>query len=181
MDGIALLGEARAAGLVVGTDGDRLMIRGPASAGDVARRLLTHKADVLRALDAAPETEPDGAPDPPADPVAPAYWPPDALAAHVAQHGAYPPGGIGAPTPDETAAARARAGEVPDWDDLDEPDGWTCPTCGAMAWWETCGFLTTPPARRCVRCDAEALARSDALAARAVRLRERYKLTPQGN
>ena len=175
MDGIALLGEARAAGLVVETDGDRLRIRGPSSAGDVARRLLDHKADVLRALDAAPEP--------------PAHWPPDALAAHVAKHGAYPAGGIGPPTPEDTTAALARAVDVPDWFDLDPPDGWTCPTCGAMAWWETCGSLTTPPVRRCVRCDAEALARSDALAARAVRLRsrkksrpmKRYKLTPQGN
>jgi len=161
MDGIALLGEARAAGLVVETDGGRLVIRGPASAGDVARRLLDHKADVLRALDAAPEP--------------PAHWPPDALAAHVAKHGAYPAGGIGAPTPSETATALAQAGEVPTWEDLDPPDGWRCPRCSGLLWWRTVGSLTTAPVRRCVACDAEGFARSDRLAERAARLRAAEK------
>jgi hypothetical protein len=153
MDGIALLGEARAAGLVVETDGDRLRIRGPSSAGDVARRLLDHKADVLRALDAAP----------------------DALAAHVAKHGAYPAGGIGAPTPSETATALAQAGEVPTWEDLDPPDGWRCPRCSGLLWWEDCGSLERAPVRRCVVCDAEGLDRSDRLAERAAKLRAAAK------
>ena len=60
---------------------------------------------------------------------------------------------------------------MPDWEDLDPPDGWTCPTCGGMAWWETVGSLTTPPVRRCVRCDDDGLDRSDALANKAARLR----------
>ena len=50
MDGLILLIEARAAGLIVLADGDRLVIRGPKSADAVARRLLAHKAMVLAAL-----------------------------------------------------------------------------------------------------------------------------------
>ena len=45
-----LLSEARAVGLVVLADGDRLVIRGPRAADAVARRLLEHKAEVMRAL-----------------------------------------------------------------------------------------------------------------------------------
>ena len=50
MDGMILLEEARAAGLSVTADGDRLRIRGPRRADPVARRLLAHKPDVLSAL-----------------------------------------------------------------------------------------------------------------------------------
>jgi hypothetical protein len=50
MDGLSLLVEARAAGLIVLADGGRLVIRGPKSADAVARRLLAHKAVVLAAL-----------------------------------------------------------------------------------------------------------------------------------
>ncbi len=50
MDGMTLVSEARAAGLIVLADGDRLVIRGPRSADAVARRLLEHKAEVMRAL-----------------------------------------------------------------------------------------------------------------------------------
>ncbi len=50
MDGLTLLQEASAAGLMVLADGDRLVIRGPRSADAVARRLLAHKAVILAAL-----------------------------------------------------------------------------------------------------------------------------------
>ncbi len=50
MDCLMLLNEARAVGLVVLADGDRLVVRGPRSAETVARRLLEHKAEVMRAL-----------------------------------------------------------------------------------------------------------------------------------
>ena len=50
MDGLALLREARGAGLSVAAEGDRLRVRGPKSAGDVAARLLADKAAVLAAL-----------------------------------------------------------------------------------------------------------------------------------
>jgi hypothetical protein len=50
MDGLELLREARAAGLVVLAEGDRLRIRGPRQAEPVARRLLQHKGLVLNAL-----------------------------------------------------------------------------------------------------------------------------------
>ena len=50
MDGMTLLEEARAAGLTVTTDGDRLRIRGPRSAEPIAQKILRHKADVLAAL-----------------------------------------------------------------------------------------------------------------------------------
>jgi hypothetical protein len=51
MDGLTLLAEAEAAGLVVCADGDRLVIRGPKSADAVAQRLLAHKAVVLAGID----------------------------------------------------------------------------------------------------------------------------------
>lgn len=50
MDGVALLSEARDAGLDVLADGERLVVRGPRRAEPVARMLLDHKADVLAAL-----------------------------------------------------------------------------------------------------------------------------------
>src|SRR2546425_2320417 len=50
MDGLALLQEARTAGLTVATEGGRLTIRGPRRAEAIARRLLDHKAHVLEAL-----------------------------------------------------------------------------------------------------------------------------------
>ena len=50
MDGIELLRQARAAGLVVMAEGHRLRIRGPRQADPVARRLLEHKAVILDAL-----------------------------------------------------------------------------------------------------------------------------------
>jgi hypothetical protein len=50
MDGVALLDEARAAGLAVTADGDCLIITGPREAGPIAARLLTEKARVLSAL-----------------------------------------------------------------------------------------------------------------------------------
>jgi len=50
MDRLALLNEARAAGLSVAVEGDQLRIRGPKSAGNVAARLLAAKPAVLAAL-----------------------------------------------------------------------------------------------------------------------------------
>jgi hypothetical protein len=50
MDGLTLLSEGQAAGLIVIADGDRLVIRGPKSADAVARRLLAHKAVILAVL-----------------------------------------------------------------------------------------------------------------------------------
>jgi len=50
MGGLTLLDEARAAGLAVHAEGDRLIIRGPRQAEPVARRLMESKAAVLAAL-----------------------------------------------------------------------------------------------------------------------------------
>jgi len=50
MDGLNLLREARAVGLAVRAEGDRLVIRGPRQAEPVARKLLAHKYDVLPLL-----------------------------------------------------------------------------------------------------------------------------------
>lgn len=44
---MTLLRAARAAGLTVEADGDKLVIRGPKSADATARLLIEHKADVL--------------------------------------------------------------------------------------------------------------------------------------
>ena len=50
MDGLALLAEARAVGLSVAAEGDRLRVRGPKSAAGVAAQLLAAKPAVLAAL-----------------------------------------------------------------------------------------------------------------------------------
>jgi hypothetical protein len=50
MDGLMLIEEARAAGLDVAADGDRLVIRGPKAAAPVASRLIERKPEVLAAL-----------------------------------------------------------------------------------------------------------------------------------
>lgn len=198
MDGIALLGEARAAGLTVDADDGRLRIRGPASAGDVARRLLDHKADVLRALDlpdadpeapapldAAPVVTPDALPVGwPADVPRPDWWP-ELTAAAVkvlaARRVTCPGCGFGvaalwaghegARWSCPSCGLDSSTDDVPDWFTLDPPDGWRCPRCSGMLWWEDCGSLERPPARRCVACDGDALARCDAVAARAAKLR----------
>ena len=47
MDGVALLEEARAAGLVVRSEGDNLVIRGPRDAEPLALSLIEHKAEVF--------------------------------------------------------------------------------------------------------------------------------------
>src|SRR5262249_26773902 len=49
-----LLDEARAAGLAVAIDGDRLVVRGPRRAESVARKLLANKREVIAALAEAP-------------------------------------------------------------------------------------------------------------------------------
>ena|SRR5436309_3941547 len=50
MDAIALLTEARAAGLKVNAVGDRLRVRGPAILESLAVRLLEAKKEILAAL-----------------------------------------------------------------------------------------------------------------------------------
>jgi hypothetical protein len=50
MDGLSLLHEARAAGLVVTAEGETLRIVGPKRADSLARRLLAHKAELMHAL-----------------------------------------------------------------------------------------------------------------------------------
>jgi len=50
MDGLALLDEARAVGLTVTADGDRLVIRGPRTAAAIADRLVGAKPAVIAAL-----------------------------------------------------------------------------------------------------------------------------------
>ncbi len=50
MGGVALLDEARAAGLTVRADGDRLVVRGPRRCAALARSILDHKPDVMALL-----------------------------------------------------------------------------------------------------------------------------------
>ncbi len=57
MVAVSLLQEAEAAGLAVRVDGDRLVVRGPKSAGAIAERLLDHKAEVLKVLSAKWDAE----------------------------------------------------------------------------------------------------------------------------
>lgn len=71
MDGLRLLEDARAAGLTVEVDGNRLVVWGPKSAEKLAHRLLRNKAHVLAALGFAgwvrrPDTEAATEPFPPA-------------------------------------------------------------------------------------------------------------------
>ncbi|MEE9297191.1 MAG: hypothetical protein V3W34_19805 [Phycisphaerae bacterium] len=47
---VALLAEARAAGLTVRADGDRLVIRGPRRCAELAQSILARKPDVMAAL-----------------------------------------------------------------------------------------------------------------------------------
>ena len=51
---IRLLDDAHMAGLSLWRDGDKLVIRGPKSAGPVAERVIERKPDVLRLLPAEP-------------------------------------------------------------------------------------------------------------------------------
>ncbi len=57
MVAVTLLQEAEAAGLTVRVDGDRLVVRGPKSAADIAERLLDRKAEVIEALAAEWDAE----------------------------------------------------------------------------------------------------------------------------
>src|ERR1035437_3225440 len=56
MDSLALLTDARAAGLTISAEGDRLIIRGPKSAERYAVDLLARKAEIVTLL--AAETLP---------------------------------------------------------------------------------------------------------------------------
>lgn len=58
MGGLMVLEEARAAGLRVWTEGDRLKVRGPRAAADLALRLLARKAEVMAALEPKPAVTP---------------------------------------------------------------------------------------------------------------------------
>ena len=49
-DAVTALAEARAAGLSVRADGGRLVVRGPRSREELARRVLARAAEVLAAL-----------------------------------------------------------------------------------------------------------------------------------
>ena len=60
MDGVELLESARAAGLEVHLDGDRLVIRGPKTAEPIARQLLRTKTVVLEAIQGRPDQGPCG-------------------------------------------------------------------------------------------------------------------------
>jgi hypothetical protein len=51
MDGLRLLAEARRAGLGVRIEGEQLSIRGPRTQESLAKRLLAHKAELIRTLD----------------------------------------------------------------------------------------------------------------------------------
>ncbi len=57
MVAVSLLQEAEAAGLTVRVEGDRLVVRGPKSAGAIAERLLDHKTEVLKVLSAEWDAE----------------------------------------------------------------------------------------------------------------------------
>jgi len=50
MDGLTILREARAAGLDIKVDGDRLVVRDPRSAAHLAERLLEMKQEVIALL-----------------------------------------------------------------------------------------------------------------------------------
>lgn len=50
MDAVALLGQAKNAGLTVIADADRLVVRGPRSAAPIVEQLRYHKPEVLIAL-----------------------------------------------------------------------------------------------------------------------------------
>jgi len=58
MDGVGLLCDAKAAGLTVRAEGDRLKIQGPQEAEPLALRLLEHKRDVMKALQMLEEPTP---------------------------------------------------------------------------------------------------------------------------
>jgi hypothetical protein len=55
MEGLTLLRDARAAGLSLARDGDKLVIRGPRRAEAVAQRLLSRKVELIEALADATE------------------------------------------------------------------------------------------------------------------------------
>jgi hypothetical protein len=55
MDRLTLLATARAAGLAVYAAGERLVVRGPRSAGGLAQELIARKAEVLALLGVPPQ------------------------------------------------------------------------------------------------------------------------------
>ena len=60
MGSLTLLEHARAAGLVVRADGDRIVVRGPSTAAALAQQLLARKHEILPLLvEAAPDAPAD--------------------------------------------------------------------------------------------------------------------------
>jgi hypothetical protein len=51
VDGLALLTEARTAGLHVHAEGERLIVRGPKRLAALAQQLLSHKTAILEILE----------------------------------------------------------------------------------------------------------------------------------
>ena len=149
MDGLTMLSEARAAGLIVMADGDRLVIRGPRSADTIARRLLANKAVVMAALAAV-------------------CGPDDGRAGSLQDDD----GGRFADwvrRPDSRGRMGWQAPETPvmvPFDDLPRP-GPPCPKCGSLELWQSVAGTW-----RCCHCDAAALQRSRELADLAARLRK---------
>jgi len=56
---VQLLAQAKAAGLSVAVDGDRLVVRGPKVAADLARQLVARKAELLSLVPAWDRAEAD--------------------------------------------------------------------------------------------------------------------------
>jgi hypothetical protein len=128
--GIAhLLDEARRVGLELRGDGDRIVIRGPRSGADLARQILTRKAEVLATLAGAPQdpaavvdgdASPDGAREPWSRVSGEAP-----LASWMFDAGARPGS---APDPSRVLHACACCGWPTCW--RRRPDGpWTCARC----------------------------------------------------
>ncbi len=61
MDAVTLIERARAAGLTVRADGDRLIVHGPKAAEALVHELAAHKAEVLRLLAPPADADDDNA------------------------------------------------------------------------------------------------------------------------
>ena len=58
MDCLAMLDAARAAGLTVAVQGDKLVVRGPRAAAAIAAELCANKAEIVALLQSGPPAEP---------------------------------------------------------------------------------------------------------------------------
>src|SRR5438552_208180 len=61
LDARTLLVAARAVGLAIDADGDRLSVRGPKGAAELAHLLVAHKLDILTALESEHAAQPSPA------------------------------------------------------------------------------------------------------------------------